>query len=279
MNTTLRTIGLLALLAAAGAALADVPKTTFLKPDKHVAAVGDTVQLHFVDGAARTARPVPWPGERIEWMFVRGGPEATNKEKVQPARKGDNFVPVTIKHPGVTLVGIDERPEVREMTNAELRAFVKRNVATRGHTPDVPNNDEQVRVRHVRSSKTLIRVPDEEGRDLPSAIATSKSGQRSEFRAIFDPTLVAVGSDLPVWFYVDGSKRPDVKVQATHVQTGKTLTFDTDPKGSGHFRVSALGTWRVQAHHLQKAENDPDADWTLHTATLSFEVTQEEVGK
>ncbi len=266
---------LLLLVAAAGPAWAGPLTVSFLTPSKHSAIVGESLTLRFDAGAARDARPVPWPSGEVKWLFIRGGGEQENRHDVRPQRAQDNFVSLRIVHPDVTLVGLDHTT-VREATGAELRAFLDQNVALDSTVGGVQGltADRKLRVRHIAVAKTLIRVPAEDGQVLPSAIATSKSGLAAEIRPHFDPTAALIGSDLPLTVYVDGDKRPDAKIQATNVTTGQTTTMIADPSGSGHFRVTDPGVWRVEFHYAQPLQNDPAADWVIYSATLTFEVAK-----
>ncbi|HPM25307.1 MAG TPA: DUF4198 domain-containing protein [Phycisphaerae bacterium] len=257
--------------AAASSALAAVPAGSYLVPSKHEAAIGDVLTLRFDAGAAKDAQPAPWPAAGVPWLFVRGGPTQENRHDVRPARSADNFTSVTIEHPGVTLIGANPAPTIAEVSADEWRACLALNTgetASRGTSPA----DRPVRVRHVVSTKTLVRVAAEDGRRTPSAIATSKSGQVVEIRPHFDPTAAQPGGDIPLTFYVDGDKRPAAKVRATNVATGKAEEFVTDGGGSGHFRITDAGAWRVEAHFAQPLESDPSADWVIYTATLTFEI-------
>lgn len=223
-------------------------------------------------GVATEARVAAWPPGEIDWMFVRGGPEQENRHDVRPSRAGDNFVTVEVRHPGVTLLGIDRRAAVRELTPAQLRSFLQRNVAG-GAAKSVPA-DESLRIRHVSSAKTMVRVAAADGRIVPSPIATSKTGQAVEIRPSFDPTAAVPGSDVPLRVYIDGSAKCGLQVRATCVTSGATTTFITDEGGFGHFRISDAGVWRVEVHHAEPAENDDSADWAIYSATLTFEVAE-----
>ncbi len=269
-----RTGGLGLVLAATAAACAGPLTTSFLTPSKYSAALGESLTLHWDAGTALTAQPVPWPSGEVNLLFIRGGTEQENRHDVRPQRTQDNFVAATIAQPGVTLIGA-ERPVVREVTGADLRAFLTQNVATDKIAADVARLDagRTYHVRDITSAKTLIRALTAEP-EAPSAIATSKTGLKGEIRPQFDPTLAPIGSDLPLVVYIDGDKCAGAKLQITNVATGKTTTLTADQGGSVHFPVTDLGVWRVEFHYAQPLANDPAADWTVNTATLTFEVTK-----
>lgn len=260
-------------LFVAAAAAAAPPAAAFLTPATHTARVGEQVALRIRSGPAQSAQPAPWPAAEIEWLLVRSGTTQENRHQPRPAREGDDFVTVEIKDPGVTLIGADQRPAVRECTGRELIEFlnehVSRQLAERGVRPPAP--DSTCRVRHVLSAKALIRA-DAGAAAQPSGVALGKTGQAVELRPLVDPTTAKVGGDVPLCFYIAGDKTAGVKVQATHVATGQVGVFVTDSAGSGFVRIRQPGLWRVAAHHAAPLENDPAADWVLYTATLTFEV-------
>lgn len=256
--------------ACTALAMAETPKTAFLTPNRSTVRVGDTLALRLDAGAAKDARPAAWPAGEVSWMFIRGGPEQENRHDVRPARAGDSTVNVTIAHPGVTAIGIEQRPPVSQWTGAELQAFCTEHAdAAVVNAAKNVAADQKVRVRHIATATALIRTADD---SEPSDIVTSRAGLPVEIRLLADPTAAVVGSDVPVWVYVGGGKLAGVRVQATNVTTGQSETLVTGPGGVGHFRIAAGGTWRVEAHHAAALQNDKAADWATYSATLAFEV-------
>jgi hypothetical protein len=266
--------GLCLVLAAAAAAWAGPLTTSFLTPSTYSVALGQSLTVHWDAGTALAAQPIAWPSGEVNLLFIRGGTEQENRHDVKPERSQDNFVAVTIGQPGVTLIGA-ERPVVREVTGSDLRAFLMQNVATDKIAADVARleADRKYRVRDITSAKTLVRAATAEP-EVPSAIATSKTGLKGEIRPQFDPTMAPVGSDLPLTVYIDGDKCPGAKVQVTAVASGKTTTLIADHSGSVHFPVTDLGVWRLEFHYAEPLAHDPAADWTVNTATLTFEITK-----
>lgn len=274
MKTPLYRPCMLLCAAAVSTGLAADPSAAFLTPSQFVVAPGATVAVHFDVGEAGSARPATWPADRIEWLFVRGGPTQTNRHEVRADHPQSGAVDVKIEHPGVTLVGVDQRPVVLNLTGDEWRTFLRANVAELSNAPAarLPDGSAAVRVRHVVSTKTLVRAARADGQVNSSPIATGKSGQAVEIRPLFDPTAIRPGSDLPMRMYVDGDKCVGAHGRATHVPSGHAATFVTDREGSAFFRVTEPGLWRVEFHHATPRTGDPAADWNLYTATLTFEV-------
>jgi len=191
-------------------------------------------------------------------------------------------VTVTLSKPGVTMVGLDIKPTAAKVEGKSFKAFWGRMAPGQAHKDAITAlaDADEVRVRRIESAKTLVRVPDPGGKPAShSAVAQSKTGQAVEIRALADPTMAGVGSDLPVRAYVGGDKQPGVKMLATCVATGKTQEALTDSSGSCHFRIDSAGVWRIEFHHAELLQGDPKADWVIHSATLTFEVTNPGGGK
>lgn len=257
-------------------------RVTYLKPASHAATVGQRVAVRVEQGDGKVVQPAAWPTESIQWLFVRAPGTQENREDVGPQDAKGNAIDVSLAKPGVTLIAFDTKPAELPLTGERFKRFARRVLPSETRDAVVFGlaDTDQVRVRRVESAKTLVRVADPAGRPAShSAVAQSKTGQEVEIRPLADPTMVTVGSDLPVRTYVEGSKRVGVKVIATCVATGKTYEAISDSSGSCHFRIDAGGVWRIEFHHIAPLPNDEQADWALYSATLTFEAPQEGAGK
>ncbi len=263
-----------ALLAAAGVAAAAGQATTCLVPATHTASVGQRVAVRVEAGIGPAVRPVAWPTDRIDWLFVRAPGTQENREDVGPRDAGGNFIDVTPTKSGVTLIALDTKPAETTLLGRQFKAFAHRVLPSETYqrVADDITDAAQVRTRRIESAKTLVRVADPTGKPPShSSVAQSKTGQAVEIRPLADPTMVTVGSDLPVRTYVGGSKQVGVKVLATCAATGKTLEAITDSSGSCHFRIDAAGVWRIEFHHIAPVPNDARVDRAIYSATLTFE--------
>ena len=269
-------VNLLLAAAVAGATYASPPTATYLAPDRHVAGLGEAVELRFVAGAAKDAPATRWPSDQGKLMLVRSGGTQQNRHAVRPARDTDNFVKVDIVQPGVTVIGVDQQPVLLDMTGAELRTFVERNVgdAVAIEKAGALKDDQKLHVRHFASAKTLIRVPAEKGGLRPSALATSKTTLTVELRLGLDPTAVKVGSDVPLTVYIDGIKKEGIKIEATNIAACKTSAFHAVGAGTGYFPLTDAGIWRVAFEHAEPVTDDPAADWAIYSGTLTFEAAK-----
>ena len=272
-------------VAACGTAAAPAQTVTYLMPDACSIEGGKQVAVHVDIDDAGVLKRSAWPTQKIDWLFVLAPGTQENREDVGPANPAGDFINVALTRPGVTLVGMDTGPAPANVTGEQFKQFSKRAATGRAFADAIAliGDGDQVRIRRIESAKTLIRVrapgaPLAARRLSHSPIAQSKSGQTVEIRALTDPTAVIVGSDLPVRAYVFGSKRVGAKVRATSVAAGQTQEAVTDSSGSCHFRIDALGIWRIEFHDLKPLEDDPEVDWMVYSATLTFEVTRATTG-
>jgi hypothetical protein len=252
--------------AAAQTALAALPAVSYLQPDRYTVPLGEAaaLRLYAVDGQG--AKATAWPADQMKWFFIRGGLNQENRDSVAAAKPGGDFTNVEVKHSGVTMVGIDLQPRVREIAPADWQALLQARVAAQ--TEGRSTTGDKLKVRFVESTKTLLRASLATGEAHGSRIATSKTGLAAEILPLMDPT-VTVGSDVAVRVFTDGTARDGVLVRATHVATQQAVTFTTDKVGSGHFRVFAPGVWRMEFHHVTRGTEG--ADWNLYSGTLTFE--------
>jgi hypothetical protein len=266
----------LAALAAMGTATAGIPPVTYLVPDDFTPARDQTVNLHIEAGAALAAQTTDWPTNELEWFFWRGDGKQENRQTLAPATPQLRSVAVRA-YPGVTVIGLNKKPVAVEASGTELAAFLSANVAGMKEDPAVRKLSAQLtaKLRRFESATTMVRVATGDVRDLHSAVAQNKTGQTAEIQALFDPTRLRAGADLPVRVHLRGTKQAGAQVRATCLAGGRSEERITDPTGSTYFRITQPGAWRIEWHHAEPLAGDPAADWVLYTATLTFEVPAE----
>lgn len=263
------------LLCAACTLAASGQAVHYLTPQTHQTTVGETLTLNLAAGTPTDATPAPWPTDRSAHFYVIAGGGRENTDNVRPADPARQNVELTLDKPGLAVVGYDLLPTTTDVDRDALKTFLNEN--TSGLEPaDLQrlSGPGQTRLKRVESAKTLIRVAGEQGRTKPSALGTVKAGQTVEIRPLADPTTVPVGSDLPLRVYVNYGKKSGVKVRATHVESGKTFTRNTDNSGATYFTINAAGTWRIEFHYAERSQNG-NAGWTLYSSTLTFATSEQ----
>jgi hypothetical protein len=257
---------LLLLTFVAAASAADAARPRFIVPDRFAAAAHDAVRLSFRSPSDGKFEPIAWPV--VDRLFIRADGGQKNRHDVTPSQPDGDGLTLVLTTRGANLVGADIRDAVERIPAAELRTLLERAGGKIAAT--IPDAGE-IRVRFVRSAATLLRVSSGDAPREPSAVATSKTGQKAEIRPLMDPTTAAVGSDLPFRVYVDGSKVEGVKVRAT-IAEATAVERTTDAGGSLFFPVSAAGVWRLEFAHAKPLERDDAADWAVYVGTITFEV-------
>ncbi len=261
-----RTAAILAATWLCGGAFAQ--DLRWIEPSAYRAAVGEDVLLHVQTRSPQGAASAAWPGDSVRWFFVRAQGTQDNRDAAAPAG-GDTGLRLKLEQPGVTLVGLDLRPFDLRLTAAELREAVTRlRAAERPDELLARAGDHPQRVSHIACMKTLLRSADRRGM---SQVATSKTGQRAEIRLLIDATAIEVGSDLPVRLYAGDGKAADAVATAIHDASGTREEFSVDREGIGHFALTHSGAWRIEFHDLQPAAQPAADEWTLYSATLTFE--------
>jgi hypothetical protein len=246
----------------AGAAPASGQQTFFLRPE--VFRTPGPVAVHLeADG-----KPVPWDDSRVRWLFIRGQGTQENRDQApSPPDQAAGSVALPGPPPGAATAGVDLIPRIEEIDAAALREFAA------SHCEDRLPADVQgkVRVNRVQSCKTILRVG-----EAPWAheAATSETLQAAEIVIQMDPTTAKVGSDALIVTSVGGEDVEDQRVLVTEVATGTTGEIHTKEEGRGVLHFAGPGLYQLEFHHLAKAVAGSSADWTLTTATLTFEVPQ-----
>lgn len=246
----------------------------FLQPSSFVSRVGDKVKLAVFSVGVAEPAVAEWPERGIEWLYVRvaGTQRNMHAADLKPARDGDRFLELTLEHAGVTMIGMDRKSPARLWTAAEVAELLEQ-------TPDAgsaarPARGKPARIRHFDSSKILLSVAGAGAQAGHSGVPQSKSGQIAEIRLMADPLRTPVGSALPLRVYLHGSSRGGAIVYATNAKSGETLRLITNASGMATLKVSHTGVWQIKCRHVEKAENDPDADWTSYLSTFTFEIPE-----
>jgi hypothetical protein len=97
-----------------------------------------------------------------------------------------------------------------------------------------------------------------------------KTGQAVEIRSLMDPTVTPPGSDVALRAFSDGGKVAGAHLTARHIQSGRVQELTTNTEGIANLHISDAGLWRIEFHRATKLAGDPEAEWELRTATLTF---------
>lgn len=260
-------------VALAGGASAELPSSLSpraLTPSRMRVSANESVELRIASPDAPAPRQTRWPESEIAWFFHRADGKQSNRDTLAPATPGGDHAPLALPDAGVSMIGVQFPPLVVTLNAEQFDDLQKRN---REESDDAPPAKPAVaaRVRHQSCAAALILVSIPTGQsDEPSAVATSKSGQKAEIRAMLDPTRCKPGDELPVRVYADGDKAAGARVRAIGPD-GKVTATTTNPSAFATIPITAAGSWRIEFQHLAVARDDPGADWVLYSGSLTFE--------
>lgn len=262
---------IIAAVLAASAGCAAAQEARFLEPASAAVSLGDRVGISVFEGAARRA----WPGERIAHFLARTAWTQDNRDtlEAEPAPAGDLTTSAawTADRPGVLLLGLDLEPAVETVGAEAFGRFVARALPAERReaiASALPEGGE-VSVRRVESAKSLVRVS-ADGAE-PVSIANSKTGQAVEIRPLLDPTILTPGGDLPIKIYAVIPGPAGGVVIATNTTTGESFPVALADDASANLNIPSAGRWRLEFHAVAP-DDTGEADWLVHTATLTFEV-------
>lgn len=242
-----------------------------LTASRLAAGVGEKIEISFERPApdGKSFLPADWSG--VSRVFTRCGGEQENRHDVVSDVAGGRTVGIRLTHPGVLLVGVDLTPALGTMKVGDLQKLLSANLSPDALMKMSLPAAGDVRTKSFVTANVLIRA-DAPGlaREI-SAVAMSKTGQKSEIRPLFDPTSATVGSDLPMRAYADGAKVEGLIVHAV-LPDGKRVERTTDATGTFVLPVEQSGIWRVSFSYARPSNMDGDVSWEAFSAALTFEV-------
>ncbi len=219
---------------------------------------------------------IVWPAGDIGWLFVREEGTQRNYDALAPDSGDRTLLRLERETTGAVLVGWDRPPRDEPVSCDGLRAFVE------ALAPGVvlPQEIEALLARQtllVRrlESLALVEAPRESGEPIaPSAVSTSKSGQRMELRPLLDPTFVAAGSDFVFRLHLPEGGEEQIFLRAVHLASGETRPVLRAEQGTLRAELDRAGPWRIEAHRLRRLESGADAALELASSTLVFDVSE-----
>jgi len=232
------------------------------------------LELRFVRESTRSIELQPWPEREVGWLFVREEGTQHNHDALTPFAQEPTRLRLERDGPGPLLVGWDLPPRVERMHPVELRAFL----AERTSHESMPRElevlgNETVLVQRLESLALAVRSGDDSATAAePSAIATSKSGQRMELRALFDPSFLQAGSVFAFKLYLPEGGTENVICRAVHLTSRDSRALERLPDGSLHVKLEQAGPWMLEASRLRALDGASGAALELASSTLVFVV-------
>jgi hypothetical protein len=241
-------------------------------------------ELRFVREHAPGILTQPWPTRDAGWLFVRGEGWQHNYDALEPLASDATRLDLEREGPGPLLVGWDMPPRTEPMPLVKLRAFLAERSGERSSPRAVQAlaGDEPVHVLRLESLALIVGPPAGAPAAGPSAVPISKGGLRMELRALFDPSSLATGSDLPFRLYLPEGGRQDVHVRCVHLESRAARLLELTEDGSVRARLDLPGAWMLEASRVRALDGSPaalGAALELASTTLVFVVPAGETGK
>src|SRR5690606_2967518 len=136
-----------------------------------------------------------------------------------------------------------------------------------------------VRVKFVECAQAVIRAADGRTERISSPVALAKAGLEAEIRLLLDPTALIAPTDIGVRLYAGYRSCDNQRVQATNLTTGATAEAISGEGGLATLSLAERGVWRIEFACAQAAGDDDDADITISTCSLGFEMTRTKGGE
>jgi len=241
---------------------AQAQEALFLTPERFLTASRETrVRL----SEAKSASPATqdWAKFSANWVFVKTGLVQENRDGFEEWLQNDGTLKLPIPAPGPVVIGIDFSPQIETVASASLARLVT--------APLKSGVGSTVKIRHHRSALTIFQTdwPGEQSPD--SGVATAKTSLSSSIHPLMDPTRFRIGSDLALELVVRGEEAQDAQVHAANLTTGKTWAVKAQG-GLCKFTPDAPGTYEFKFQLARPLVNDPEADFDLFSATLTFSI-------
>lgn len=248
-----------------------------LTPERYAIGAGEAANLRIESRQDGKASLIAWPTDRIRWYFVRGGGTQENRDSVEPMQPARQTVAQTIEQAGAAAVGVDLKPVIETWDKAAFEAFLSSQTTVSPPKNDnTPQADKKtVRVRRIETMRTIVLAATtsvDQTEPDSSTTVLSKTGQAVEIRLLGNPLAATIGADIPVKTYVRGDKLGKGRITATCLGDGSKQTLTADSGGTANFNLTRGGAWLIEFHHAEPAPAGSDFDWTILSATLTFEV-------
>jgi hypothetical protein len=270
-KTLLLALCALAWLGGGGAAAQSLARFVPAAPTRSKPAA---LELRFVRERSGHVEPQVWPMSELGWLFVREEGTQRNYDTLAPAPEDARILRVERGAKGVALVGWDVRPELERTSAVTLRGFLADRGGSRVSTETLEKMpaEQELSLRRLESLTLLAREVEAGAAPEPSAVATSKSGQRMELRALFDPTFVTAGSECAFRLSLPEGGEAGLWVRAVHLASGTVLPVDVLPERSLRCKLDRAGPWMIEAHRLRELAPGSGAELELASTTLVFDV-------
>jgi hypothetical protein len=248
----------------------------FLKPLDHTLERGATATAQLVNGTfERSDNAID--RDRMRDVTVHGGGET---RKPDPSQWEDRdlaaFLEYSVGEAGTYVLGVSTTPRIITLSADEFTDYLEHDGVTDALEDFKADSDlENVRERYSKHVRSVVQVgrmtSDEHQRVL---------GYPVEIILDENPLNMDVGDDIAFRVLCDGEPVEGQLVYASHEgfqhedENGhhRARTMRTGSDGRAAFEASRDGVWYITLIHMEKLEDDPEADYESNWATLTFKI-------
>jgi len=178
--------------------------------------------------------------------------------------------------PGTYAIGVSTRPRIFTMSPTAFSGYLTHEGVTdtleafkeRQETGDV-------RERYSKHVRSIVQVGDEVSEQHRQAF-----NYPVEILLEQNPYLASPGDVLVFQVLRNGVPLSNQLVYASHDEFvaptadghGRAQTLRTDDQGRAQFSVTEAGIWYLTLIHMERLQDDPEADYESNWATVTFEV-------
>lgn len=239
----------------------------WIEPKTFRASVDQPIDFAFKVGFEDDVEELAWRPSRTERCFVSLGEERFDIEGIPDAKPALRFA---LARPGTWTLGYRSFESRLELEPEKFEAYLKEEglesiLAARKERGESEKSGLE---QYARCAKTLLRVGEVEGVDLPGPVPL---GLTLELVAELDPYSLAAKTKLPVRLLLRGEPLAGALVEAVRMDPShRTLAVRSDSAGRVEFDLNP-GAWMITAVHMERAPRGENADWKSLWATLTFE--------
>lgn len=264
----------LALLTGSGAAAHEM----FLKPQDYRIDVGEKAVFDLVNGTFERSENAISRDRMIDVTILGGGAILHPRERQWNDRGDTSVLTAKLGEQGTYAVGVSTKPRVITLSAEEFTEYLRSDGVTDTLDAFRERSDlTEVRERYSKHVRTIVQVGGKATTEHKQLL-----GYPVEIILDDNPYRTAVGDEVGFRVYRDGEPLGDQLVYVSYegyddgTSEGHRRAFSrrTDASGGATFEVTVPGVWYITVIHMERLEDDPEADYESNWATVTFKITE-----
>lgn len=230
-------------------------RPTYLLPRAFVT-TGKAIEVQLLS----EQKQLKWADAAIRWVFVKTAQVQENRDSATDFLDAKGVLRAPLPAEGPAMIGVDWKPVDETWSGRQLQALGATSVAQNG----------SYTVRHFQSAITIVRPAADQGQ--PSAIPVAESGLAMDIHALFDPSRLQLGSDLPFEVSLRGEEVEEATLRATHLQSGQKFSLRLRDGRQERFTPARSGVWLIECQLLRESPSPEGPRFEFYSGTLTFSI-------